>query len=141
VPCAPSLSTLVLWTAKWRPDQKDVPEREAAAWQGIQRFFIGSSCFGKTEIRSGEGLPADATSFGRVIAITVRELGPVVRIGLPVLLEGGTEVVVEIRVSDGRTGESLADLRTHWQNGGTFVIKGVGTLEQDMAAALAAALK
>ena len=141
MPCAPSLSTLVLWTAKWRPDQKDVLEREAAAWHGIQRFFIGSSCFGKTEIRSGEGMPADAASFGRVIAITVRELGPVLRIGLPVPVEGGTEVIMEIRILDARTREPLADLRTHWQNGGAFVIKGVGTLEQDMAAALGAVFK
>ena len=30
--------------------------------------------------------------------------------------------------------------RTLWRNGGTFVIKGVKTLEQDMSAALAATL-
>ena len=137
-PCRPDLSTLVLWTAKWRPDQKDIPERETAAWHGIQKFFIGSSCFGTAEIRSSTALPSDTAAFGRVIAITVRELGPVVRIGLPSLVEGGTEVVIEIKVFDGRTREPLADLRTHWQNGGAFVIKGVGTLEQDMTAALVA---
>lgn len=141
MPCAPALSTLVLWAPKWRPEQKDVPEREAAAWQGIQKFFIGSSCFGKTEIRGGEGVPADAASFGRVIAITVRELGPVVRIGSPSLVEGGTEVVLETKVFDGRSGASLADLRTHWRHGGAFVIRGVATLEADMAAALEATFK
>jgi hypothetical protein len=31
-------------------------------------------------------------------------------------------------------------VRAHWQNGGTFVIKGVKSLDQDMSAALAAAL-
>jgi hypothetical protein len=132
-------STLVLWTAQWRPDQKDIPDREAAAWQGIQQFFVRSSC--KTEIRNAAALPPDAPSFAKVIAITVRELGPVVRIGLPRLVEGGTEVVVETRISEGRSGRSLAELRTHWQNGGAFVIKGTATLEQDMVAALAATFR
>jgi len=30
----------------------------------------------------------------------------------------------------------MANVRTHWQNGGTFVVKGVKTLDQDMSAAL-----
>jgi hypothetical protein len=71
----------------------------------------------------------------------VRELGPIIRLfGLPALVEGGTDVVLELKVFDVRTGESLADFRTHWQNGGAFVIKGVKTLPQDMASALEAAL-
>jgi hypothetical protein len=139
--CRPKLPALVLWTTHWRPDQKDVAEREAAAWQGIQQFFVRSSCFGTAEIRSAEAIPAETSAFGRVIAVTVRELGPVVRIGSPSLLEGGTEAVLEIKVLDGRTRETLADQRVHWQNGGPFVVKGVATLQEDMAAALAAAFK
>ena len=34
----------------------------------------------------------------------------------------------------------LANTRTFWRNGGTFVIKGVKTLDQDMSAALSATL-
>jgi hypothetical protein len=34
----------------------------------------------------------------------------------------------------------MADVRTHWQNGGTFIIKGVKTLEEDMSAALRSTL-
>jgi hypothetical protein len=45
------------------------------------------------------------------------------------------------RVLDVRAAKPMADVRTHWQNGGMFVIKGVGSLEQDMCAALAAVLK
>jgi len=56
------------------------------------------------------------------------------------LVEGGTEVVLELKVLDVHTGEPMANLHTHWQNGGAFVIKGVKTLEQDMSAALQAAL-
>ncbi|HEY2337874.1 MAG TPA: hypothetical protein VGI18_10965 [Burkholderiales bacterium] len=127
---------LVLWSAKWRPDQKDVAERETAAWQGIQQFFVRSSC--RTEIRSADTTPSDTRGFGKVVAITVRELGPVLRIGLPVPVEGGTEVVFESKVTDGRSGRTLAELRTHWQNGGAFVVKGTRTLVEDMTSALTA---
>ena len=127
---------LVLWTAHWRPDQKEPAEREAFAWQGIQQFFIRSSC--RTEIRNAAAIPADIGGFGKVVAITVRELGPVLKIGLPVPVEGGTEVVFESKVLDGRSGRTLAELRTHWQNGGPFVVKGVKTLAEDMTSALTA---
>jgi hypothetical protein len=70
------------------------------------------------------------------VLIVVRELGPKLLIGSPVLVEGGTEVVIEVRVLDGHTAESMANVRTHWQNGGALVVKGVGTLDQDMSAAL-----
>jgi len=76
----------------------------------------------------------------RVLLIVIRELGPKLIIGIPMLVEGGTEAVLEVRVHDVRTSEVMAAIRTHWQNGGTFVIKGVKTLDQDMSAALRAAL-
>jgi hypothetical protein len=130
--CRPELSALVAWTPAWRPDQKDVAGREAAAQRGIERFFAGSGCFSKTVVRRSSAVES---GFQRVIFITVRELGPVIRIGVPYLLAGGTEVVLDIRILD-----TPADFRVHWKNGGAFVIKGVGTLEQDMVSALAAAL-
>ena len=60
--------------------------------------------------------------------------------GGPALIEGGTEVLVEVRVLNTATSESMADTRTLWRNGGTFVVKGVKTLDQDMSAALGAPL-
>ena len=116
-------------------------DREAAAWQGIQKFFIGSACFGKAEIREGGTVPADISGFGRVVVVTVRELGPILVIGSPSVLQGGTEVVIETKVIDGPSRQTLADQRTHWKNGGPFVVKGVATLEQDMRSALAAAFR
>jgi lipopolysaccharide transport protein LptA len=72
----------------------------------------------------------------------VRELGPVVKLlGSPVLVEGGTEVVLDIRVAVPATGESVADFRAHWQHGGPWALKGVATLEQDIGSALQAALQ
>ena len=127
---------LVLWSAQWRPDQKDVAARDDAAWQGIQRYFIHSRC--KAEIRHADAMPGDASAYGRVVVLTVRELGPVLHIGSPSLLEGGTEVVVDVKAFNNVTGAQLVDLRMHWRDGGPFVIKGVGTLADDMTEALRA---
>ena len=152
---AEKLSALVYWGPRWRPDQKEPALREAAALRGIEDFFAGAGCIGALDIRRlpGEGLaevPSDeqllqsaarmAPPPDRVLAIVVRELGPVLKIGAPVLVEGGTEVVLEVRILDMRTAASMANVRTHWRNGGTFVVKGVKSLEQDMSAALAAVL-
>jgi hypothetical protein len=45
--CQPqaALKASVLWRTQWRADQKDVPDREAAAAQGITRFFADGGCF------------------------------------------------------------------------------------------------
>jgi hypothetical protein len=126
----------VLWSTQWRPDQKDPAGRDAAAWQGIQRYFFRSLC--KVEIRNSGTVPADAKAFGRVVLLTVRELGPVVRIGSPSLLEGGTEVVMDVKATSNATGAQLADLRMHWKDGGPFVIKGTAGLAEDMQEALRA---
>lgn len=137
--CRAEAAALVVWEPKWRPDQKDVADREAAAQRGIERFFAGSRCFARTEIRRDDGSVIELTG-DRLVAIRVRELGPVVRLGSPALVEGGTEVVLELKVLDSHSGQTLADLRTHWQSGGPGVIKGVGSLEEDLRAALAAVL-
>lgn len=150
------LSALVLWGPLWRADQKDVPLREAAAQRGLERFFADSRCFAKVDIRrlaserlmqgppTAEllALAAAATPApDKVLVITVRELGPVVQLlASPALVEGGTEVVLEMKAVNVRTGHSVASVRTHWKNGGAFVIKGTGALDVDMSSALQAAL-
>ena len=75
-----------------------------------------------------------------MLVIVVRELGPILRIGIPSIVEGATEVVLELRLLDVATSSAQANVRTHWWNGGTLVVKGVGSLERDMSAALAVAL-
>lgn len=144
-------SALVYWGPRWRPDQKEPALREAAAQRGIEQFFAGLSCVALVDLRrmpSGD-IPSDAELLrlaggapapDRVVLIVVRELGPKLVIGIPALVEGGTEVLIDVRVFDVRGARSLAEVRTHWQNGGTFVIKGVGSLDQDMNAALTVAL-
>ncbi|AUB83003.1 hypothetical protein THSYN_20010 [Candidatus Thiodictyon syntrophicum] len=73
--------------------------------------------------------------------IRVRELGPTVKIGAsPALLEGGTEVVLDVsEFLPGRT--TPRTFTVEWRNGGPGVLKGVASLPQDMQAALAAGLQ
>ena len=149
------VSALVYWGPQWRPDQKEPERREAAALRGIESFFTNSECIAKVDVRRLSGgsradVPPDeallkqgsaaAPRADKVLVIVVRELGPVLRIGIPWIVEGGTEVVLELRLLDVPTSTAQANVRTHWWNGGTFVVKGVGSLDRDMSAALAAAL-
>lgn len=156
--CQPNgdrISVVSFWQAKWRPDQKEPEAREVAAARGIEDFFASTPCIGKAEVRRLTGRePTDKTSdaelvrlamistsrVDRVLLITVRELGPKLLVGIPVIVEGGTEVVLEIREIDAHSSQAVADFKTHWQNGGTFVVKGVATLPSDMKSALQAAL-
>lgn len=152
-----SLSALVFWGPQWRPNQKDVPLREAAAQHGIEDFFATSGCYTKVRIRRIANDPppdalsvtdirkiaaAEAATPNRILLITVRELGPIIKLFASLaIVEGGTDVVLQIRSADAASGEVTADYRSHWQHGGPWVIKGVGTLQQDIESALHAALK
>ena len=124
-----------------------------AALRGIQSFVNRAGCLAVTEI---ERLPTQAAppddeslqalaakssqSPERVVLIVVRELGPRITIGIPVIIQGQTEVLIDVRVLSIQPHESLARAQTFWRNGGIFVVKGVKTLDQDMSTALMAAL-
>lgn len=152
---AGKLSALVLWGPQWRADQKEPERREAAALRGIESFFTDSACVARFEVRRLPGermaeVPSDDALLklasaarprpDKVLVIVVHELGPILRIGIPAIVEGATEVVLELRLLDLRSSSAQAHVRTHWSNGGTFVLKGVGSLDRDMSAALARAL-
>lgn len=148
--CQASAAAVVVWAPQWRPDQKDVPAREAAAAEGIDRFFKDSGCFASVSVRRVAQLSASAIQSAasdaaprhdRLVAIAVRELGPVVRIGTSLaLVEGGTEVVLDIE--EYRLPSSAPrSFSVHWAHGGPGVIKGVATLPQDIQAALKAGLQ
>lgn len=152
-----NLSALVLWALQWRPEQKDVALREAAAAQGITRFFDTSVCFAHTEVRR---IPLDALNTEaqlqlqlqpliaasgrrpeRVLLVVVRELGPVVKLlSSAALVEGGTEVMLDLREHPlgARPAQTFS---VHWQRGGPGVVEGVASLPEDMEAALTASLK
>ncbi|MBI4978982.1 MAG: hypothetical protein HZC28_16000 [Spirochaetes bacterium] len=147
---------VILWGTRWRLNQKDVPLREAAAERGIERFFSTARCFSKYRIfRSIGGRPAldlsaaelhafaatNIAASDRILSITVRELGPVVKLFSSLaLIDGGTEVVLDISEIVPATGETAGSFIAHWQNGGPWVIKGVATLEDDIVSALREAM-
>ena len=150
---APAVTTAAYWGAQWRENQKEPALREAAALRGIQDFLSRTSCItaaGIHRLPAKLPQPSDAELLSlattstpkpeRVLLIVVRELGPRLAFGLPVIIEGGTEVVIDVRVLNSQTSESLTNVQTSWRNGGSFVIKGVKTLDQDMSAALSATL-
>jgi hypothetical protein len=148
--CESSTNVLILWGTKWRADQKDVLAREAAAADGFAQFFEKSGCFRSVSLQrlpqnsweSTQAVAAEATTrYEKVVLIAVRELGPTVKIGASLaLLEGGTEVVLE--VSEFTPAKSAPRTFTaQWRSGGPGVLKGVATLPQDMQAALKAALQ
>lgn len=148
--CDRDFSALVLWMPRWRPDQKDVPEREAAAAQGLQTFFDTSGCFARAEIRrvaNGENgsIRAQATpgtGSDKTVFIAVRELGPVVRLlSSAALVEGSTQVVLDVTEYSPPASMNPREFSVSWQNGGPGVIKGVTSLPADMQAALNAALQ
>lgn len=148
--CSVSASAQVFWTTQWRDDQKDVPSREAAAADGLGQFFNSPGCFKSVLLKrlidtSHESVQAEATEAtkhnDKVVLITVRELGPTVKIGTSLaLVEGTTEVVLNISEYT-REKPMPRTFSVRWQNGGPGVIKGVASLPQDMKAALVAALQ
>jgi hypothetical protein len=149
--CERTAAALVLWAPRWRPDQKDVPDREAAAERGLQDFLSTSNCFAKFELRrvaatSKEGLgvevAASASQFSSAVVVTLRELGPILKIGSsPAIVDGGTEVVFDLAEYRLPGSTPARTFRVHWQHGGPGVVKGVSTLPSDMKAALTAAFQ
>ena len=148
--CAQSASAKILWTTDWRSDQKDVADRERAAGQGLDRFFATSNCFKVSSLQyvsNGEvpsemaKIAAGTIMFDKIVLISIRELGPVIKIGTSMaLIEGGTEVVFETSEQEPGTSGARRFL-TVWRSGGPGVIKGVDSLTQDIQSALNAALQ
>ena len=149
----PALSTVVFWGPQWRPDQKEPQLREAAALRGIKEFLRRTSCTRVTGIHRlswGQQQPSneellrlasESTPYpDRALLIVVRELGPRLVIGIPSIIEGGTEVQIDVRVLNPKNSELLASTQSVWRNGGKFVIKGVKTLDQDISSALGSVL-
>ncbi|HYX67397.1 MAG TPA: hypothetical protein VE935_24520 [Burkholderiales bacterium] len=136
-----SLHALIAWDARWRPDQKEPAKREAMAEQGIRQFAARSACYATTEVRRGTN-NIDSARADRVVMVTVRELGPVLKLFSSLaLIDGGTEVVLDIASFVPGRADSRVEFSEYWRNGGHGVIKGVASLPDDMEAALAAALR
>jgi hypothetical protein len=148
--CQPAAHAHVFWAPQWRPDQKDVPAREAAAAEGLRQFFTQPGCFASASVeRLANPVPATIDAriaslppqVATVLVLTVRELGPVLKIGSSyALVEGGTEVVLEVAEYRSRH-DPPRTFTLEWRHGGPGTIKGVATLPEDMRSALAAGLQ
>ena len=145
--CQPQseLRASVLWTTDWRPDQKDVPQREAAAARGITDFFAGATCFRSAAVaRALPGRRASDVADGSdlLLVLTVRELGPTVRLlSSAALVEGATDVVIDVAQYKRGKSEPDRQFSIHWRDGGPGIVKGVQSLPSDIAAALRAGLR
>jgi len=145
--CQPEskLKATVLWQTRWRADQKDVPEREAAAARGMADFFANAACFPiATVARADAARQAFTVPPGSdvLLVLTVRELGPTVKLlSSAALIEGGTEAVVDVaRYAPGGNAPDR-QFSIHWRSGGPGVVKGVQSLPADLSAALRAGLQ
>jgi hypothetical protein len=77
-----------------------------------------------------------------VVSIGVRELGPVLKLlSSATLVEGGTEVVLQIGVRLPKSAVQAREFTVHWRSGGPGVVKGVASLPSDMGAALRSGLQ
>lgn len=149
--CDRSAVALVLWAPQWRPDQKDVAAREAAAASGLISFFADSGCFSRAEIRRVNSLDrsvvnselgASKAPFDAAVTVAVRELGPVVKLlSSASLVEGGTEVVLQVTSRRLQSSSQPREFTVHWRHGGPGVVKGVASLPSDMSAALRSGLQ
>lgn len=149
--CDRSAAALVLWAPQWRADQKDIPAREAAADAGLRSFLAGSGCFARADLRRvssvppaavGADLAAASGPYQMVVTVAVRELGPVVKLlSSASLVEGGTEVVLDITSRPAQSASPPRAFTVHWRHGGAGVVKGVASLPDDMRAALQVGLR
>jgi hypothetical protein len=148
-----NVSALVLWGTQWRPDQKDIPDREAAAELGLSEYFTKSGCFSSVQVvrrvpmvaftleTAREAVQSADAVNARVLIVTVHELGPVIKLlSSAAPLAGGTEVVLGFQYFELTAPGRAREFAVHWTNGGPGVLKGVATLPVDMQAALAASL-
>jgi hypothetical protein len=148
--CQASAAAAVLWAPQWRANQKDVSAREIAAAEGIANFFNGTACFSSVVVRRApemspsfidSAVSESAKRSEKLIAITVRELGPIVKIGSSLaLVEGGTEVIFDVK-EYAPPSPNPRSFSVRWSSGGPGVIKGVAGLPQDVQSALTAGLQ
>lgn len=153
--CQPQVvdaAALVMWGAAWREDQKSPGEREIMAERGMRAFFDKGACFQKVDIVSAvrgrspltlsdvdmlRWTRAQPGNYGTLIQVRLEELTPRLAIRPSLILwEGGTEVQLRVRVLDVATMRLIADRSLRWSRSGGYALRGTGSLDDDMRAAL-----
>lgn len=139
---------------RWRPDQKEPDKREAIATAAIASAFQSLPCARDVRVlpirpasapssSSSPSLyaaPADAAGARTAVIVTVKELGPIFVVSVPVLWSGWSDVVFDLQVIDIASGRTTLDLTHHRKVGGPWTIRGVGPLQDEFETALKAVL-
>lgn len=141
--CPKSKTTLpvrVTWETQWRANQKDKPAREQAIERGLEKYFAHSRCFRALSIQRAAERPLNQESKvlqPGTISILVSELGPKLQIlGSLWLLEGGTEVSFTIGLKSADPQDAVKSATVHSRHTGPWYIKGVKSLDEELATAL-----
>ena len=125
------LTTAVFSGAKWRADQKEPrlePRlREAAALRGMEDFLGRTGCLavaGIQRLPDGRALASHEELLQRQLPCPSSPTASCTSScanwgrGMPVIVQGGTEVLVDVQVLDIPNSARLANTRTSWRNGG-----------------------
>jgi hypothetical protein len=149
-----AMPAVVMWGTAWRTDQPKQGEREITAERGLRNFFAKNSCFrqayvaGAVQGRSPLAMSdvemirwarAQPTVFGTLVQVRLEELDTRTDIRPSLVLwETSSQVQLRVRVLDMATMRLLTDKTIHWWNGGGYIIRGTGWLDDDLTAALEA---
>lgn len=153
--CQPSSTAapaLVMWGAAWKDGQPNRGEREITAERGIRNYFAKATCFrqayvaGSAQGRSPLGMSdvemirwarSQPTVYGTLVQLRLEELDTRTQFRPSLVLwETGSLVQLRVRVLDMASMRLLTERTIHWWNGGGYIIRGTGWLDDDLTAAL-----
>jgi hypothetical protein len=139
-------AVLVVAETRWRPDQKDVPTREAWAQRAIGHAFEGLPCgrvlavtpIAATSSESDASLlAAHAESAPQtLVRVRVEELGPQLLISIPVLWRVNSDAKFHVRAIDAASGAVLLELDHRRIVGGPFSLRPAAMAEGEFETAL-----
>ncbi len=129
---------------RWRPDQKEPEVREAIAQKAIEAVAPAISCASSVTV-----LPIAANSTSAVtlaaarkdgaktvLFIRIDELGPIAVLSFPALWSTWSDVKFTLDAVDVQSSANVRSIPHRRQKGGTFEIRGLGPLQDEMEAAL-----
>lgn len=138
----------VLVESAWRPDQKDVEERDRLAHEGVRRVFDDVACASRVEVlplaRWSSALEGDRldelaeAGFETVVFVRIEELGPNVALtfSLPLLWIGNSEVQIRMRAVHIPTRSVLLDAGVARFRGGPFQLRPASWAQAELESAL-----
>ena len=145
--CAPGVAfgdVIAVPLTHWRTDQKERSVREAIAVRAIESALSATPCARSVQV---VGIAPDSEVAARLeeakrqgaqtaLLVTVRELGPLLILSLPVLFSTWSDVQIDVEAIDLANDRSVLRLTHHRKVGGPFVVRGVAALQGELEIAL-----